>query len=265
MTPHVDILDQPEPLKKWLLGSVALHLSVAASVLAYGWIGPGKREQWGEVTGGGMGSVAVSPVARVPLPGRTGQLNPVANDTQSAVPSPPPKTKAQPKSKAPAPDAISLRSKNAEKQPSRSASAPNKWREQQKELPNQVYSERGQAAVSPIYGMAGGGGVGVGGNSPFGTQLGWYATLLRDKVARNWKTNDVDPRLQSAPPVVVTFTILRDGSVVPNSVRVVQRSGVPALDYSAQRAVLDSSPFPTIPNQFPRNQADIEFRFELRR
>ena len=36
--------------------------------------------------------------------------------------------------------------------------------------------------------LAGGGGVGVGNNSPFGNQFGAYADLLRNRVAQYWKT-----------------------------------------------------------------------------
>jgi protein TonB len=262
---YLDILDQPDPLRRFLMGSLALHLLIGTAIVAASWIGVGRHEQWGDINGGGMGSVAVGLVKTVPMPGRSGQMNPVANDTESAVPTPPPKTKAQPKVKAPEPDAIPLRSRNATRREQQAASAPNKWREQQKDLPNQVYSPSGQAVVSPMYGMAGGGGVGIGNNSPFGTQLGWYATLLRDQVARNWRTGDLDPRLQNAPPVIIGFAIQRDGSVVPGSVRVVQRSGNVAVDISAQRAVLDATPFPAIPPQFPRNRADIEMTFQLRR
>jgi hypothetical protein len=31
-----------------------------------------------------------------------------------------------------------------------------------------------------MYGMTGGGGVGIGTSSPFGAQFGWYVNLLRD-------------------------------------------------------------------------------------
>ena len=265
MAPHVDILDQPEPLGKSLAGSVVLHISVGAALLMSAWAGHGSRVSWGDVNGGGMGSVAVNVVPRIPLPGRSGPINPVANDTESVVPTPPAKAKPRPKVEAPEPNAIAIKSRNATKKASRAASAPNKFREQQQDLPNQVYSSAGQAVVSPMYGMTGGGGVGIGSNSPFGTQFGWYVNLLRDQVARNWRTGDLDPRLRSAPPVVATFTIRRDGSVAQGSVRITQRSGNPALDFSAQRAILDAAPFQALPPQFPRNEVEIEFWFELRR
>ena len=265
MASHTAILDEPEPLGKSLAGSIALHVSLVGLLLGSTWVGNRSRMQWGDVNGGGIGSVAVNVVSHIPLPTRSGPVNPVANDTESKVPTPPPKAKPQPKAKAPDPDAIPIKSRNAARQTSQAASAPNKFREKQQDLPNQVYSDAGQALVSPMYGMTGGGGVNIGNNSPFGAQFGWYANLLRNQVASHWKTADVDPRLQTAPPVVVTFTIRRDGSVPASSVRIAQRSGNAALDFSAQRAVLDAAPFRELPAEFPKAQADIEFTFELRR
>ena len=167
--------------------------------------------------------------------------------------------------KAPPPDAIPLPSRNAERRPAPAASAPNKFREQQQDLPNQVYSASGQRLNSPMIGMAGGGGVGIGNNSPFGTQFGDYANTVRNRVGQAWRTGEIDPRIRSANPVVVTFTILRDGSVPEKSVQVKGRSGITALDISAQRAILDAQPFPPLPQGFSRSSADVEFTFELRR
>ena len=73
----------------------------------------------------------------------------------------------------------------------------------------------------------------------------------------------MDPRLQTAPLVIVTFEILRDGSV--RGVRLFQGSGYPTLDHSAQRAIIEASPFPVLPPGFERNSATVEFRFELKR
>jgi protein TonB len=265
MRQHGDILDQPDPLGPWLIASIIFHVSMASAlVLAY-WTQQRSTIQLGDLNGGGIGSVAVTPVARIPLPSRSGPVNPVANNTESRVPEPMPKEKPKPEVKAPPPDAIPLKSRTAPKQPSRAQSAPNKFRAKQEDLPNQLYTDSGQHMVSPLYGTTGAGGVAIGNNSPFGQQFGWYANLLRDKVARNWRTNELDPRLHSAPQTVVTFTIERDGSVPASSVRVAQRSGNSALDYSAQRAILDSIPFPALPPGLGRSSADIEFVFELRR
>jgi protein TonB len=180
------------------------------------------------------------------------------------VPSPPTKAKAPPKQKAQEPDAIPLKSRNAKRRASEKLwPEPDKWRAKQKDSPGQIYSTTGQAVSNPMYQLPGGGGVGIGNNSPFGSQFGGYATILRDKVARAWNTADVGGR--TTIPVVVTFTIQRDGSVPPQSVRIAQSSGNRALDISAQRAVFDASPFGALPTGFLQNKADVELRFELRR
>ena len=263
MNSRGDILDRPEPLWGGFWGSVALHVSVGAGVFLGAWFQAHRpHEEWGDIHGGGIGAVAVTPVARIPLPAQSGPVNPVANDTESRVPTPPPKAKAQPAVKEDL-DAIPLPGRNAKQRPA--AAAPNKFREKQEDLPNQVYSQSGQRMVSPMIGMTGGGGVSMGNNSPFGAQFGAYSDMVKNKVASNWKTSDIDPRIHTANPVVVTFTINRDGSVPSRSVKVEQSSGIAALDMSAQRAVLEAAPFARLPVQFTRDSADIEFHFELRR
>lgn len=266
MAGHADILEQRDRLTGAFWGSIVLHGGIVAAIVTFSIVHPLGVEHWGEKTGGRIGSVAVSAVASIPLPNREGPKNPLANDTESRVPAPPPKIKVQPKVKAPPPDAIPIKSKNAPKKYTETAtSQPNKWREKQVDRPNQLYTTHGQSLSSDMYQMQGGGGVGVGTNSPFGTQFGYYATLLRDQVARAWRTTDIDPRLTTAPQVGVQFSIVRDGSLVSGSVKITQSSGNRALDFSAMRAVLDAGKFPPLPAQFGRDRADLELRFELRR
>jgi outer membrane biosynthesis protein TonB len=264
MTAHADTFDQSQPLGKWVLASIALHIAVTAALLAHNFI-KGTPIRMGDPHGGGFGAVAVNTVATIPLPARTGPTNPVANDTESKVPTPPPKTKAQPKVHAPDPNAIAIGKFDKRKPAPLPAAAPNKYREQQKYSDSQLYSNAGQSISTPMYGRQGGGGVGIGNSSPFGTQFGAYASMLQQTIARNWHTSDVDPRISSAPLVTVAFTIQKDGSVAPGSLRITQRSGILPLDYSAQRAILDSAPFQPLPPGFPRASAEVEMRFELRR
>jgi len=73
----------------------------------------------------------------------------------------------------------------------------------------------------------------------------------------------VDPRISTAPPVIVIFDILRNGQV--RNVTVLQSSGNRALDYSAQRAIFLASPFPPLPAGFEREEARIEIWFHLKR
>ena len=110
-----------------------------------------------------------------------------------------------------------------------------------------------------MFGLAGGGGVGVGESSPFGDQFGWYAKLIVDKVGRAWRTSDLRNVSQVA---AVTFTVRRDGSV--SHVHITQPSGNATLDFSAQRAIFDASPFAALPPQYPRGDAEVELRFSLK-
>ena len=260
MSPHVDILDQPERLAPSFFGSLAFHVLLGGAVIGLGWVQSRNTISMGDPNGGRMGAVAVNPVASIALPSHTGPKNPVATDTESAVPVPVSKAKPSPKVTEPDSKAIPIPSRSAKTRPSPAAAPPDKWRATQKDLANQLYSTAGTRVNTADYAMSGGGGVGVGNNSPFGNQFGAYADLLRTRVAQYWKTTDV--RANHAPVVGVTFTLHRDGSAT--GIRITQRSGISALDISAQRAVMDAAPFPPLPPQFPKSEAEIEFLFQLK-
>ena len=248
-----------DQLRTPLAVALALHGGLAALAVFWGALGIGKVEHWGDPQSLGGGSVGITPVNRIPLPSRTGKVNPVANDTESQVPSAPVKPQPKPAVKAPPPDAIAIRTKNAPKRPA-PITAPQKHSVLRDPRPNQVYSSTGQAAVSPLYSLApGGGGVGSGSTSPFGNRFGWYEQILREKVARNWRSQDLDSRILT--PVVVTFEILRNGTV--RNVTVTRTSGNFTMDQSAQRAIMLSSPLPPLPPQYERDSAMIEFWFRL--
>ena len=260
MSPHVDILDQSERLAPSFFGSIVFHVLLLGTVAGMGWVQRHNTISMGDPNGGRFGSVAVTPVNSIPLPPHSGRKNPVASDTESAVPVPISKSKPTPKVTESDDKAIPIPSRNAKSRPTPAAAPPDKWRATQKDLANQLYSTAGTRVATPDFALAGGGGVGVGNNSPFGNQFGAYADLLRNRVAQYWKTTDI--RANHAPVVGVTFTLHRDGSVT--AVHITQRSGISALDISAQRAVMDAAPFPQLPPQFPKNQADIEFLFQLK-
>ncbi|MGO9231310.1 MAG: TonB family protein [Bryobacteraceae bacterium] len=257
MAQHVDILDQSVSLSRSFWSSLAFHVLLILTILFYGVLFSRKVQQWGSPTGGGMGAVAVNPVAHIPLPARQEPENPLANETESQVPTPPPEERAKERAAEEEPDAIPIEGREARKR--MSESAPNKFREQQQDRPNQLYSEAGQRMSSPMYGLQGGGGVGVGDLTPFGEQFGWYAKLIVDKVGRAWRTSDLRNVTQVA---AVTFILKRDGSV--SHVHITQPSGNTTLDFSAQRAIFDASPFAPLPPQYPRNDAEVELRFSLK-
>lgn len=257
---RADILDEHESLRNPLFGSVAFHLAIGGLAFAYIAIhGLSSVEKWGDPSSLGGGAVGITPVERIPIQSRRGRINPVANDTESEIPSEPEKPQPKKEAPKPEPDAIALKGRTAPKKPAPKP-APQKYASNRDPRPNQVYSSTGQAATSPMFSQApGGGGVGSGSSSPFGNRFGYYEQLLRDKVARNWRSQDLDSSVKN--PLVVTFDIVRSGNV--QNVRVTRSSGNFAMDQSAQRAILMSNPFPPLPAQYERDSATIEFWFRL--
>jgi TonB family protein len=259
--PYADAFDQREPLGKPFLGSLALHAGVAALLAAGTIISSRTPERWGDKESLG-GSTVVSPVARIPMVARSGAVNPVATDTESQVPQAPPKPKAAVREKAPEPNAIPLRTRTASKKASPDTASTQRYRPNTETKSNQLYGTTGQAMVSPMMGQVGSGGVGLGTGS-LGDRFGAYAALLRQLIGQKWKTQDVDSRIHTAPPVIMTFTILRDGTI--RDIRLKTTSGNAALDRSAERALYDVGKVEPLPAAYPRDKAEIEFWFELKR
>mgnify|MGYP001578905061 CR=1 FL=1 len=261
---HVDILDERDSLKRPMLGSVALHALVFGSIAVLSIANVGKRESWGDPNSAGGGAFTVTPVKAIPLQGRTGPVNKVASDTESQIPEP---VQAKPEPKRAVkddPDAIALKSRKKSARTEKTERFASNRRDPREYSDNQVYSRAGQAATSPLYGLApGSGGVGVGDGMPFGNRFGAYAQLIRERVAQRWKTETVDGRLKTLPPAIVTFEITRTGQV--RNIKVFQSSGNVALDYSAQRAITEAAPFEPLPAAYSGNTATIEFWFQLKR
>lgn len=258
MTQHLDILDERDSLRKPFVMSTLFHVAVFGALIISTLTLKRKSEIWGSTNVQGGGTVAIQPVKNIPLPSRTGPINPVANPTESQVPqAPKPEPKKQ--AKPPEPDAVPIKSRLAEKQPR--PQSPQRY-VPRPPPPNQVFSSEAPAAVSPMFQKPGSGGVGVGLNSALGSRFGAYADLVAQRVTEKWQTNGL-AGMHTAPMVIITFDILRDGSI--RNVQVAQRSGNSTLDYSAQRAVIDAAPFPPLPPGFDRSEANVELRFQLQR
>ncbi len=259
-----DILDTRESLRRPLLGSLGLHAGVALLIAVLGVANFAKREQWGDPNSKGGGAVGVTAVKSIPIPGHEGPMNRVASDTESRVPEP--VTKPEKQSKAAEREdenAIPLKSRHKPKS-SVSDSYRNPRTKQDPQFENQLTSRVGQSASSPLFAPSpGSGGVGVGDGTPFGSRFGAYAALIRDRVAQKWHTEQVDARIRTLPAAIVTFDIQRNGQV--RNVRVVQSSGNVSVDYSAQRAVMEASPFEPLPAAYSGSSATIEFWFTLKR
>jgi protein TonB len=257
--PHADILDEQESLRGFVAKSVIVHAAVFVSFFAYGWWAKTHTGLFGSPQPLGGGAVGIEAVRSIPLPGRSGNINPLANDTQSQVPVPE-KVQPKPRQTVEDKDAIALQEKKKPKKVSKIEQERQRFHPQPV-LPNQVTSTLGQALVTRMVQKQGSGGIGANTNSALGNQFGWYLDLVKQRIAQKWDTTQVDARVSSAPPVVLDFEIRQDGSI--SGIRTMQSSGNPAVDFSAQRAILQAAPFPNLPGGY--SSAPMEILFQLRR
>jgi protein TonB len=262
MTARVDILDQPESLRRPLTASLTVHLAVVGLTVAGSWFASRNAMKWGDPNAMG-GAVGITPVSQIPLPQRAAPQNLVANPSKSSVPSQPTTEKPKPKTFTKQElDAIALSEKKKAMRELEKLARNQRYRPQNSERPNQLYSSTGAAISSPLYGgVPGAGGIGIGG--VLGDRFGAYASLLQQRIASHWNTSGIDARIQNARIVTVRFEIMRDGSA--RNITVFESSGMGALDNSAVRAVTDASPFPPLPAAYSGNSAEIEVYFKLRR
>lgn len=255
-------LQREENLKGGFVRSFVLHLTLVGAAVAYGYWNWGPVDRWGDPNAIPGAGFAVTPVDRIPLPTRAARPNPKADDSESHVEKAEQKDRDRDKVQKEEPDAIALNSKTVKK-PNERPTSRYQYRSSDDLRKNQVKTTVGQAMSNPMFGTVGAGGVGVGTGTPFGNRFGAYADLLRRRISEKWRTNDVDALVRQAKPATVNFDILRNGEV--RNVRIVESSGIPTLDFSARRAVLEASPLPELPREFERSSANVEFTFQLQR
>jgi TonB family protein len=257
---HPDILDQREPLNRAFVAALTLHVTLIAGMGIYGWVST-HHDSFGAQNAGG-GAIGIEAVKSIPLL-HSGAQNPVADDTESQVPQQPAKPAERVKEEKVSPNAVALKMKQ-KRLPAYVASEHQIYRPFKEIDRNQVFSRQAPQVSNPLFSaMPGSGRIGTGANTTLGTRFSAYAQQIQQLVAQKWHTNDVDARVQTAPVVIASFDLMRDGSI--RNLRVVQQSGISALDYSVQRAILEASPFPPIPATFERDSAKVEFTFELKR
>jgi periplasmic protein TonB len=243
-----------------LAASAGFHVFVVVATLVFAtFITRGTGETWG--AGGGGDAIGATLVSSVPLAVNQGQ-NVVANESKGI-------TQSQPKIEEKEPDAIDIQGKNAKIKPKKKQITESKSKPQPAPEPedNQVAFGEG-GPVSGPYGTftAGGakGGFGItGGGGDFGTKYAWYVRVIQQKVADNWLKYEVDPRINTAQRVYITFDVARDGH--PTNVRVEQSSGVPSLDISATRALQRIDTFGPLPPDYPGSKISVEYWFDYKR
>ena len=258
MPDPIDILDERDPIALPFMGALVVHGAVIVGLFFGWWWVNHRRASLGDINPAGGPAYAVSPVNNIPIPQRQAPPNPVANDTQSMVLTTPARQELERKLPLPDKNAFAI----PEKVKRRAEKPQVQQHNQQPTPPNQIPSRTREAVSSPMYGgQSGAGQVGVGPNTPLGdNRLGWYAEIIRQRIAQNWNTNALDARTQRSP-AIVSFLIMRDGSI--RTPQIVQTSGNPQIDNTALRAVYTSNPLPGLPPQITESYITAQFTFNL--
>ncbi len=89
----------------------------------------------------------------------------------------------------------------------------------------------------------------------------WYLRRVLQKVEGEWQRQNQLNEPTQKPLVFVE--IQRDGSI--RMPRIERSSGNAFYDQAALRAIVDASPFPPLPEEWPRPSLRIEFSFDLER
>jgi protein TonB len=258
MARNAEIFFEHDNWGRALSWSAGFHIAVTAVILLYSVVFKGSTGAvWG--AGGGGSAIGVTLVSTVPLPSTAPQnQNVLANESKGV-------TKSDPKVEEKEPDAIEIQGKNSKIKPTKPPT-PTKSKPQPapQEESNQVAFGEGGPVSGPYGSFAAGGakgGFGVtGGGGDFGTRYGWYVEVIQRKVSENWLKYEVDPGINNAQRVYITFEVARDGH--PYNVKVEQSSGVPSLDQSAVRALQRIDTFGPLPSDYNGSKISVEYWFD---
>jgi protein TonB len=260
MQANADIFFEHSEWGKPLAWSAMLHVGVTAAIILYSVFVHGRPGQsWG--AGGGGDAIGVSLVSNIPLPTSSVQTqNVLANESQGI-------TKSLPKPVEKEPEAIPIPDKTSKKKPKPVTTASRAKTEPLAEPTNQVPFGEGGPVSGPFGTFNAGGAHGgfgfTGGGGDFGSRFAYYVRGVQQKVSENWLKYEVDPRVNDARRVYVTFDIERSGR--PTNVVVEQSSGVPSLDMSAVRAIQRIDTFGQLPNEYSGSKVSVEFWFDFKR
>jgi len=263
MAANTEIYFEHDPWGRPLAWSAVLHVVTTAAILLYAYVASGHTGSgWG--AGGGGEAIGATLVSTVPLPANPAQTqNVLANESKGL-------TQSQPKVEEKEPDAIPIQAKNAKIKPPKKTPPATKQMAKAEPPPeesNQVAFGEGGPVSGPYGTFSASGAKGgfgfTGGGGDFGSRFAWYVQGVQRKVSENWLKYEIDPRINSAQRVYITFDIMRDGH--PSNVQVEQSSGVPSLDISAARAIQRIDTFGALPPDYSGSKVSVEFWFDYKR
>ena len=87
--------------------------------------------------------------------------------------------------------------------------------------------------------------------------MGPYLAEIRRRVRRNWNPSSPGNNRHT----VLVFSIQRNGQIT--GLRVIQSSGSDQVDRQSLEAVQKSGPFAALPQNFPHQELNVEFNFNI--
>lgn len=264
MTATYPLAGRPgERLRGKLLASIILHGTLFIVILSYSKLGlrfgGGHGADWG--AGGAMRVNAVASLPGVPLPA------PMLTTSRTVAVENPGLHKAEPEpkpvEKAPAVEIPKFQNTTKPEKLTRvnKRIAKEDYPEPENAIP---FGQGGKPAMSysPVSNAAGSGGLNFG-EGGFGDRYSWYVAAVRNRISGNWLLATISPNVLTAPRVILSFDIERDGTIT--NAQITQSSGVPEVDRSALRAVLASNPLGPLPTDYSGGKVSVQFYFDFQR
>jgi TonB family protein len=272
------ISKQREGLRGSLVASVLFHIALGIFAVAYPFLHFRRGIGWGSNEGSAIRVNVVTTLPGIPIP------HPALETPSRVVMRNPGLYQAEPQPRLqPPPNAVELpKFKDLRKlippirlkQPSKLALQPerqlliNKRIQKQPLVPPQNAIPTGaQGSPAMNYGqqiaVANTTGKLIFNGGSFGDEYGWYVQAVRDRISSNWLLSLIDPSILQARRVYVEFDVQRDGTVT--GLHVTESSGYAEIDRSAERAVLASSPLPSLPPTYHGSTVHVVFYFDYHR
>jgi protein TonB len=236
-------------LARFMTGSVAVHGLLLAAVL----IVPATRHKAPPIEDSMVVALA-GPIAAAP-PARAASAAPQAAKPEPAPPPPPKEAQAVRELPKPKP-------KEKDK-PVKPKPEPAKTDEPETPAPPATKpaagagTQTGAPAGAPAGPAAGAVTATIGGGD---SSLGWYGAAVKAALEAVWQKPYLEDS-EGTVSVVITFDIAKDGTT--RNIRILAPSGIPSLDRSAQRAVIEASPLPGIPPTWTEPLLPVTMRFDL--
>jgi protein TonB len=253
-------------LKPFFAWSVFLHVLLTAVMLAGVYV-QRNRVPWGGI-GGGDSGVKVNLVASAGIPMPRPIIptdSPTVDPTKGLYKEEPPPPPELPKDATPIPKFDKLK-------PPPPPTKPSKIIENKMPKPDNAvnFGKGGQMDLPSGYSntpgpMNGGMAIQGQGGGEFAARYPWYVESVRKRISDNWLQNTIDPAVRSARTAhtIVTFTIMRDGSI--KNIQLNTSSGNRSMDDSATRAMLSIDKMPQLPSDWRSNSVEVTFDFDLGR